>query len=547
MIFGDTPLDAAVGAILAHGVRRGDISFKKGRVLSAEDVARLRDGGLDSIVAARLEADDIGEDAAAAAVAGAATGAGLRRSAPFTGRVNLFAEADGLLIVERARLDRLNLVDEAITIATLAPHTRIAAKQMVATIKVIPFAARQASVEACAEIAGEGGPIVSLAPLRARRIGLIQSLLPGMKESIFDKTAETMRVRIDGLGSQLAGETRCAHTSAKIAAAIAAFAADGCDVVLIAGASAIVDRRDVIPLAIEAAGGGVDHFGMPVDPGNLMLLGHLDDIPVVGMPGCARSPKFNGFDWILERIAAGVPVGREDVMRMGAGGLLKEIGNRPQPRARTAGDDGHMRGGEPRIAVLVLAAGQSRRMGSINKLLAEIDGRPILARVVEAALASQGAPVVVVTGHEEARVRAALTGRDVEFVHNPRYTEGLSTSLHAGIGALSEDVDGAIICLGDMPHVAPAHLDRLIAAFDPDEGRLICVPTHRGKQGNPVLWARRHFAEIQAVTGDVGARHLIGEHDESICEVAMDDEGILIDIDTPEALAAATDGLEAEA
>ncbi|HSR73179.1 MAG TPA: nucleotidyltransferase family protein, partial [Kiloniellales bacterium] len=178
--------------------------------------------------------------------------------------------------------------------------------------------------------------------------------------------------------------------------------------------------------------------------------------------------------------------------------------------------------------------------GSANKLLAEVEGRPMVARIAERLLASKARPVIVVTGHERARVEAALDGLDITRVHNPDYAAGLSTSLSRGLAALPAEIDGALVCLGDMPNVTPAVLDRLIAAFNPVEGRAICLPTLRGKRGNPLLFARRFFAEMQEISGDIGARHLIGQYPEVVCEVAMDDlpdgEGILTDIDTPDAL-----------
>jgi molybdenum cofactor cytidylyltransferase len=201
---------------------------------------------------------------------------------------------------------------------------------------------------------------------------LIQTRLPGTKESVLDKTVAVTARRIDACGGRLVGEQRCAHAVDALAARIRAVSAD---LVLIAGASAITDRRDVLPAAIEAAGGVVEHFGMPVDPGNLLLLARLGDRPVLGLPGCARSPKLNGFDWVLQRLAAGLPVGRADIMAMGVGGLLMEIPTRPQPRDGTPARPGV-------VAAIVLAAGQSRRMGPDNKLLALVDGRPI--RVTEA-------------------------------------------------------------------------------------------------------------------------------------------------------------------
>ncbi len=186
-----------------------------------------------------------------------------------------------------------------------------------------------------------------------------------------------------------------------------------------------------------------------------------------------------------------------------------------------------------------MAAGRSSRMAPANKLLSDVDGRAMVQRAVDTALASQAKPVIVVTGHDGARVREALAGKPVQFVDNPDYAGGLSTSVRAGIGALEGmNTDGAVFLLGDMPLVTPAHIDRLIAAFSPTDRRFICIPTHRGKRGNPVLWAGRFFPEMRALDGDQGARGLFREHADLVCEVEMDDDGVLVDIDTPEALTA---------
>ena len=179
-------------------------------------------------------------------------------------------------------------------------------------------------------------------------------------------------------------------------------------------------------------------------------------------------------------------------------------------------------------------------MGALNKLLIEVDGEPMVRRVAAAALGSKAAPVVVVTGHEAERVRAALDGLDVAFAHNSDFAEGMSSSLHCGVEALDSErapgIDGAVVCLGDMPRTSAALIDRLIADFNPLEGRAIGVPTYRGKRGNPVLWAARFFGEIRTLSGDVGARHLIGDHADAVYEVESPDHSVTIDVDTPEAL-----------
>jgi molybdenum cofactor cytidylyltransferase len=537
VIFGDIPIDAAAGAILAHSLRVGNAMFKKGRRLASADIAALKAAGFGTVIAARIADGELAEDEAADKVAEAACGQGVTRTAAFTGRANLYADVRGLAVIGRARVDALNLVDEAVTIATVTPFEAVEPGQMVATIKVIPFAVRTETAERCAAIARDGAPLVVVAPFQAKSVGLVQTRLPGTKESVLDKGRRVLEARLEALGSRLVREIRCAHDAAQVADAVKKLRDEGCEPVLVAGASAIVDRRDVIPSGIIEAGGEVLHFGMPVDPGNLLLVGRIDGrVPVLGIPGCARSPKFNGFDWVLQRVVAGLDITREDLARMGAGGLLAETEARGLPRAAASGAQQSKMPREPRIAALILAAGLSRRMGKANKLLAEIDGAPMVVRVADAVLRSKAAPVIVVTGHEAERVHAALGERKLGFVHNADYEEGLASSLRRGLSALPDDVDGVLVCLGDMPRVKPAQLDRLIAAFNPVEGRAICVPTSHGKRGNPVLWSRRFFAEMQRLAGDQGARQLIGQHHEVVVEVEMDDDGVLIDIDSPDKL-----------
>jgi len=539
--FGETPIDEATGAILAHSWRANGVNFSKGRVLSGEDVARLKSAGVSSVVAARLDPDDIHEDEASARVARALAGEGIEITAPFTGRCNHFAREAGLAVVDHERIDALNELDESVTVATLPPFARVEPRQMVATVKIIPYAAPRAAVERAIEVAQSANqPLIAVAPFKAMRAGLVQTRLPGTRDKVLDKAVGTTTKRLTSLGSTLVSERRVAHDAREIAGALQELKGEGCDIFLIAGASAIVDRHDVVPSGIEEAGGKVIHFGMPVDPGNLLLTAELDGKPVLGLPGCAKSPKYNGFDMVLERLAAGLPVGRAEIVRMGAGGLLAEIASRPQPRDDTEEEAGPQ--AAPRVAVLVLAAGRSTRMGS-NKMLADAEGQPLVMHAVKAALASQAVEVVVVLGNMADEVRAAIekaipAKSRLRFVVNPDFAEGLSTSVRTGIGALGKDIDAAVVQLGDMPGVSAPLLDRLMAAFSPVEGRSICVPTVGGKRGNPVLWARRFFPEMATLSGDSGAKHLIGEHADLVCEVEMTGEAAVTDIDTPEALAA---------
>ncbi|MFT3808735.1 MAG: molybdopterin-binding/glycosyltransferase family 2 protein [Micropepsaceae bacterium] len=532
MKFGPLPTREAAGAILAHGLRHDGKSLKKGHRLTVADIEALSAAGIGSLIVAKLDPDDVPEDEAAALLAEALAGDGVRVASAFTGRSNLYASVSGVFTVKAGAIDAINAIDEAITVATLPAFDAVETRAMLATIKIIPYAVKRASLDAALSLARALGPVVEVSPYRALKIGLISTDLPGTKPSLHDKNRVTLETRLKPARAGIVSSEIVPHTSGDVAAAISSALTNGAEAVLIYSASAIADRADVVPAALIAAGGEVIRFGMPVDPGNLLMLGRHGTVPVIGLPGCARSPKLNGFDWVLQRLLAGLPVTGDDIAAMGVGGLLKEIASRPQPRdgaaqaARTS----------PRIAAIVLAAGRGQRMGA-TKQLARIGAQPMVRRTAESVRAAQVEQVVVVTGHEAEDVGAALRGLDVTIVRNPAFAEGLSTSLRAGLEALPPHCDAALIALGDMPAVSAADIDRLIAAFDPAEGRSIVVPIHQGKRGNPVLWSSAYFPEMTALTGDAGARRLLTDYAEAVVEVELG-PSVLTDIDTPADLAA---------
>lgn len=520
MMFGTCPVAEADGAILAHSMTVGAERWPKGRHLSRDDVETLRANGIREIVAARLEPSDVAEDVAATRLGTALAGAGIRVLKPLHGRVNLIAGTSGVLRLDQAAVDAVNAVDESLTLGTLAPLTRVAAGDVVATIKVIPYAVDEAALTRVIAAARR----LSIAAFRPMRVRLIQTELPGTSAKMLAKTERVTRDRLAAIDATLASSERCGHAEAALAALLRSEAGE--DIVLVAGASATVDRRDVVPAAIVAAGGRIERLGMPVDPGNLLCLGESGGRIVIGLPGCARSPKRNGVDLVLERLAAGLPVDSGVIAAMGVGGLLPEA-ERPEPRLAAIPTPG--------TGVVVLAAGRSSRMEGTNKLLADLGGRPVLAHVLDAVAAAE-LPALVVVGNMAEVVSAVARGR-AEIVVAPDFAEGLSRSLRAGIAAVPEGWGAAIVCLGDMPELSPGILRALVAAnADPDA---VVVPTFKGKRGNPVLWNRAHFERLMTLSGDVGGKALLSELADHVIELEVESEGVLADIDTPEALAAA--------
>ena len=533
MTFGEVPLAEAEGAILAHSLGLPDGRLKKGRVLSAADLSRLAAAGIDRVTVARIGPEDLGEDAAAARLAAAAVpdpaARGLSVAAPFTGRANIHAEVAGVLTLDAAAVGRVNAVDEAITLATLPDLTRVAPRQMVATVKIIPYGAPAAAV-ARAEAALAGADVFRVHPFRARTARLILTTIPGMKSKVVAKGGEVMRARLRQIGIEDVRERVVAHETAALAARL-----DGADedMVLILTGSATSDRGDVAPAAVVRAGGRITRFGMPVDPGNLLFLGELGGRPVVGLPGSGRSPKLNGADWVLERLAAGLDVSGEDIAAMGVGGLLKEIPSRPEPRA-----GGAITPRRPRISAVLLAAGASSRMQGRDKLLEEVAGTPLIALLAGRLGESAAEEVVCVLPPGGGPRQAALEGLAVRLVENARAEEGMGTSIAAGVAAIDPEADAVLLVLADMPEIERADIDRLIAGFDPGEGRAIVrAVTAEGRPGQPVLFGRRFFEALRALEGDAGARAIVAEHPEFVADVVLPDGRAVLDLDTPEAWA----------
>lgn len=330
MQFGPVPVEQALGAVLAHSVVLGAARLRKGKTVTGGDIAAMQAAKIATVVVARLESGDIGEDHAATVLAQALVpdpaAQCLTLTTAFTGRVNLNAMGPGVVEVDAAAVLTLNRIDPAITLATLAPFTRVVAGTLVGTVKIIAYAvAGDAMARAC-DVARAA---IRVHPVVLKSAGLILTSVPGQDAKLAAKGRRAIEARLQALGMTLSACVTVPHDLGAIAAAVGQVPGD---LMLILTGSATSDLYDVAPQAVRVAGGAVMRFGMPVDPGNLLFLGDLGGRAVVGLPGCARSPALNGADWVLERLACGIGVTDDDIAAMGVGGLLKEIPIRPQLR-----------------------------------------------------------------------------------------------------------------------------------------------------------------------------------------------------------------------
>ena len=328
MKFGVVPLEEAEGAIVAHSVDLPDGRLRKGQFLEAGHIEALRAAGHAHVIVARLEPTDVHENKAAGRIAEALVpapeAAGLRLTDPFTGRVNLVAVHPGVVVLDAEKITALNDIDPMITFATVPAFQQMSPGQMVGTVKIIAYAVPEEAVARAVSVARDA---IRLAPVVLQTAALVITDIAGGPG---EKGRDAIEGRLETLGIALSSVEMVPHEEVALAAAVERAEAE---LVLILTGSATSDPYDVAPEAVRRAGGHVARFGMPVDPGNLLFIGAQGGRPVIGLPGCARSPALNGADWVLSRVAAGLEVTGADIAGMGVGGLLKEIPTRPMPRA----------------------------------------------------------------------------------------------------------------------------------------------------------------------------------------------------------------------
>ncbi len=330
------PIDKSIGAILVHNIIGADgrKAFPKGHLVHAEDVEKLRALGNAAVYAAMLDPDDVREDDAAARLARAVAGDGIELSKPSGGRVNFYATSKGFLKINRDALKRINELD-GITLATIPRYSPLAPRKMIATLKTVGLALPEATLRAAEEIAGARGKALSIAAVSNQKVAIILTGSANGMAKVQATFAPPIRARIEELGAQIVAEDYVAEEEDAIAEAIARVTRAGAQMIMLAGETSVMDADDITPRGIQRAGGVIELYGAPVEPGNLLLLAYKpcegaqrepsqgSVIPIIGAPGCIKSRETNVVDLILPRLLIGERVARADVIELAEGGLLQ--------------------------------------------------------------------------------------------------------------------------------------------------------------------------------------------------------------------------------
>ena len=521
----------SIGAVLAQTYNLPGKVISKGTFVTNEFVGYFKTGNVKTILCAVPEEGDIHEDEAAEAISSAIDKNHIYADKASTGRVNFKSQSLCLVRYDRDFIKEVNLVDESIAFSIVEHNQLLAEGDLIATLKIIPFFMQKKYVDRVIKILAKD-ELFKIHSLKKKEVTLIQTCFEWQKKSIFTATSNVTKARLEALGCSLKKEKLINHDYDTLRAIIRSSVKNEPEILLVSGASAITDRSDYIPKAILSEGGEIIQYGLAVDPGNLLLIGKVGNTTVIGMPGCARSPKLNGFDWVLQLLMADIPVVKEELADMGAGGLIMEIASRPLPRALAKSVNKR----EKKIMGVILAAGNSTRMGKDNKLLKNIDGSPLIRNIALEITKSDLDSCSIVLGYQSDKVADVVKDLNINLILNPLWKEGQASSLKAALNSLTSSYSDLLIMLGDLPGIKSGHINRIIEEHLSSENRRskITIPSFKGEKGNPVIWGRSFFHDLSNLEGDVGGRALFGQHPAAINLIEMDESAVVTDNDTPE-------------
>ena len=521
----------SLGSVIAQTYNLPGKTISKGTFVTSEIVDYFKEFDVQTILCAVPANGDIHEDEAAEAISNAIDKNQIYVEKASTGRVNFKSQSLCLVRYERALIREVNLVDESIAFSIVEHNQLLAKNDLIATLKIIPFFTQKKYVDQVISILAKN-ELFNTHSLNRKKVSLIQTSFEWQKKSMFKATSNVTRNRLEALDCSLNEEKLICDDYKALCSEIRSSTGSGIDILLISGASAITDRSDYIPKAILSEGGEIIQYGLAVDPGNLLLIGKVGNTTVIGMPGCARSPKLNGFDWVLQLLMADIPISREELAEMGAGGLLMEIASRPLPRALAKSVSKR----EKKVMGVILAAGNSTRMGKDNKLLRNIGDAPLIRNTAIEMLKSDLDSCSIVLGYQSDKVADVIKDLNVNLILNPLWKEGQASSLRAAINTLDSTYSDLLIMLGDLPGIKSIHINSIIEEHLLTDNRKskITIPSFKGQKGNPVIWGRSFFDDLSNLEGDVGGRTLFSEHPAAINILEMENPWVVKDTDTPE-------------
>lgn len=531
MKFGEFPVYDALGIELVHDVRCQGKTLKKGHILTLSDINQLKYSGVKTITGVHISSEDILPETAADILLKTLVGDYLRYTLPDeNGYSEIFADVDGTFIFDQERLNRFNAHSENISLITVQPYVSVYKGQFIANLRLFGPAVTAGTLnEAITKISGTG-PLLKVAPYAFCKIGFIRTLMNN--SSIPPLNDDKLTARFAAFGFSVVFNDLCEHTADAVEKAVRNAIDAQAEIVLVESQVPPLHRDDIVPQGFKEAAADIDRLGWPVDEGLSLVIGHKKEVKLLGY--CAEDIEKPALDRLMRFLATKSLPPADTFSYLGLNGLsLGRMTKRITAEQMEASIGVGSLSDSRKIAIVILAAGSSRRMVGTNKLLESLNGLPMVEHVVRSALSSQADYIVVVTGHDAKFIEKRLEPYDVKIVRNADYVSGILGSIRLGLAVLPPDIAGAIVLPADMPAFTEEYLDKMIEAFDFTAKRPpVVLPTFNSIRHNPVLWPRDLFNVVKIVPEDAQWVPALIEHSDYIKGIELKDDLPLTDINT---------------
>lgn len=535
MINQEFDLNRALGVKIFEEIRLDGMILEKGRTLNEEDIIQLKLSGIPSVFGAIMSETDLTLEAALGIIAAKLCGNNTAYAVSHGGICKIAAVQDGIFLCSDDRVAKFNRYSHNVILNTIAPYSFVTAGEVIAELQITSPVVSQDAVDKIIYSLSGNIELLSVKEQAPKKTALIYTKFynDAVETAHFTSVVKKLVQDFSLLQLDYANEYNAVHTREEVANAVEKAVADGNEVIFIIPGVKTNDKDDIVPSALNSYVDEIVNYGIPQVDASDLVIAYKRNAKIISLPFKYDTTDSKLVDHYIKLAVINDKIYDYDFARpqnilIGERQGLTEA----ETEQLVSSENKSLGKDEANIAVVILAAGVGRRAGR-NKLLVDVNGKPLFMNAVQAAMQSKASPVFVVTGNQAAEVSEFLEDIDVNIVYNPSYNAGVKTSLNLGLKSVPSFCEGAIILPADMPNITPKFLNKMIAAFKKGQEKQVIMAAHKGIKHNPILWSKALFGVADMVPENADLRPVFMEHEDYSILVNADSSKLLLDITYP--------------
>lgn len=535
MFYFEFDVNHALGIRIAEEIRFEGKVLGKGHELTEEDIIQLKLSGITKVFGAEMGENDISNETALGIIAAKICGNNTAYSIGKNGVCKIVAVKDGVFVCADDRVAKFNRLSHNLILNTIEPYAIVKSGEVIAELELTLPVIEQKMVDEIIFSLSGNIELISVAVQEKKKTALIYAKLynDALETEHFTNIVTKLVKDFSELQFDFQNEYNTRHTIDDVGNAVQKAVDDGNDVIFILSGQKSVDAKDVIPSALNSYVDELVNLTIPQVGASDLIIAEKRRTKIIALPynydkiDSKLTNHFIKLAIVNERLHT-YDFARPQNVLLSAGQALPD----PEKETLFTADNKKLAKGEANIAVVVLAAGIGSRAGR-NKLMLEVDEKPMFLKTVEAAVKSKASPVFVITGYNNTEVEEFLEDIDVNVIYNPSFRAGIKTSIALGIKSVPGFCDGALLLPADMPNITPEFINKMIKSFKKKEEKQVCMATWKGNKYNPIIWSKSLFGVADIVPENAHLRSVFMEHSDYTNLVEAPNDKLLLDVNFP--------------